>query len=36
MFQIEDVSRINMYGSAAACIENTQEQLRKYCHCKST
>ncbi|XP_054271598.1 uncharacterized protein LOC128993578 [Macrosteles quadrilineatus] len=33
--RIEDVSRINMYGSAAACIENTQEQLRKFCHCKT-
>lgn len=34
--RIEDISRINMYGSAASCIENTQEQLRKYCHCKNT
>lgn len=33
-FQYSDVSRINKYGNDSACIEDTQEQLRKYCHCK--
>ncbi|XP_039296130.1 uncharacterized protein LOC111050348 isoform X2 [Nilaparvata lugens] len=32
--KIEEVSRINKYGAAARCIENTQEQLRKFCYCK--
>uniref|UniRef100_A0A1B6DNU0 Sulfatase N-terminal domain-containing protein n=2 Tax=Clastoptera arizonana TaxID=38151 RepID=A0A1B6DNU0_9HEMI len=32
--RIEDVSRINKYGTDAACIEQSQEQLRKYCYCK--
>lgn len=34
--KVEDVSRINQYGSQARCIENTQEQLRKFCYCKES
>ncbi|KAK9504055.1 hypothetical protein O3M35_010490 [Rhynocoris fuscipes] len=35
-FRIEDVSRINEYGPQARCIEQTQEQLRKFCYCKDS
>ncbi|KAF5298478.1 hypothetical protein FQR65_LT01257 [Abscondita terminalis] len=31
---ISDVSRINMYGKQARCIENDLPHLRKYCYCK--
>lgn len=34
--QVEDISRINEYGSQAKCIEQSQEQLRKYCYCKDS
>uniref|UniRef100_T1IUT3 DUF229 domain-containing protein n=1 Tax=Strigamia maritima TaxID=126957 RepID=T1IUT3_STRMM len=30
-----DISRVNKYGQAAECVEETQEQLRKYCYCKT-
>ena len=32
--KISDVSRINMYGSQARCVENSLFHLRKYCYCK--
>ncbi|XP_046142481.1 uncharacterized protein LOC114874273 [Osmia bicornis bicornis] len=32
--KISDVSRINMYGSQARCVENSLYHLRKYCYCK--
>lgn len=32
--KLSDVSRINMYGKQARCIENDLPQLRKYCYCK--
>ncbi|XP_059486350.1 uncharacterized protein LOC132202977 [Neocloeon triangulifer] len=32
--KVDDISRINKYGSAAHCVENTLEHLRKYCYCK--
>ncbi|KAJ8921099.1 hypothetical protein NQ315_015897 [Exocentrus adspersus] len=32
--RLSDISRINMYGSQARCIENDLPQLRKYCYCK--
>ncbi|KAJ8665353.1 hypothetical protein QAD02_007015 [Eretmocerus hayati] len=32
--KISDVSRINMYGSQARCVENHLFHLRKYCYCK--
>ncbi|KAJ8983434.1 hypothetical protein NQ317_005899 [Molorchus minor] len=32
--KLSDVSRINMYGRQARCIENDLPQLRKYCYCK--
>lgn len=31
---LSDVSRINMYGRQARCVENDLPQLRKYCYCK--
>lgn len=31
--KLSDVSRINLYGSQARCIENTFPNLRKYCYC---
>lgn len=31
---ISDISRINMYGKQARCIENDFPNLRKYCYCK--
>lgn len=31
---LNDVSRINMYGKQARCIENEFPNLRKYCYCK--
>ena len=30
----EDISRINKYGSAAACVERNIPFLRPYCYCK--
>lgn len=32
--KLSDVSRINMYGRQARCIENEFPNLRKYCYCK--
>lgn len=32
--KLSDVSRINMYGRQARCVENDLPQLRKYCYCK--
>ncbi|CAK9833930.1 hypothetical protein ANTRET_LOCUS10540 [Anthophora retusa] len=32
--KISDISRINMYGSQAKCVENSLYHLRKYCYCK--
>lgn len=32
--KISDVSRINMYGSQARCVEHSLFYLRKYCYCK--
>lgn len=32
--KLSDISRINMYGSQARCVENDLPQLRKYCYCK--
>lgn len=32
--KITDVSRINMYGSQARCVENHLFDMRKYCYCK--
>ncbi|XP_058788866.1 uncharacterized protein LOC131662900 [Phymastichus coffea] len=32
--KISDVSRINMYGSQARCVEHHLFHLRKYCYCK--
>ncbi|KAF5295399.1 hypothetical protein FQA39_LY13060 [Lamprigera yunnana] len=31
---LSDISRINMYGRQAKCIENDLPHLRKYCYCK--
>lgn len=31
--KISDISRINMYGSQARCVENDLPDLRKYCYC---
>ncbi|KAJ8960982.1 hypothetical protein NQ318_020286 [Aromia moschata] len=32
--KLSDVSRINMYGNQARCVEKGLPQLRKYCFCK--
>ncbi|KAJ3655287.1 hypothetical protein Zmor_014422 [Zophobas morio] len=32
--KMSDISRINMYGKQARCIENDYPHLRKYCYCK--
>lgn len=32
--RLSDVSRINMYGRQARCVENDLPQLRKYCFCR--
>ncbi|CAH1960011.1 unnamed protein product [Acanthoscelides obtectus] len=32
--KLGDISRINMYGRQARCIENDLPQLRKYCYCR--
>lgn len=32
--RLSDVSRINMYGRQARCVENDLPQLRKYCYCR--
>ncbi|VEN63461.1 unnamed protein product [Callosobruchus maculatus] len=32
--KLSDISRINMYGRQARCIENDLPQLRKYCYCR--
>lgn len=34
MLKIEDISRINMYGRQARCVEKELPHLRKYCYCK--
>lgn len=31
--KLKDISRTNMYGSQARCIENDYPNLRKYCYC---
>lgn len=33
--RLSDVSRINMYGRQARCVENDLPQLRKYCYCRN-
>lgn len=32
--KMTDISRINMYGRQARCVENDLPDLRKYCYCK--
>lgn len=32
--RMSDISRVNMYGSQARCIESKYPNLRKYCYCK--
>uniref|UniRef100_A0A8D9A8I7 Uncharacterized protein n=1 Tax=Cacopsylla melanoneura TaxID=428564 RepID=A0A8D9A8I7_9HEMI len=32
--KLEDISRINEYGSQASCIYDSFANLRKYCYCK--
>lgn len=32
--RLSDISRVNMYGSQARCVETTYPNLRKYCYCK--
>lgn len=32
--KMSDISRINMYGNQARCVENKFPHLRKYCYCK--
>ncbi|XP_044752089.1 uncharacterized protein LOC123311992 [Coccinella septempunctata] len=32
--RISDISRINMYGKQARCIEDSYPHLRKFCHCR--
>lgn len=32
--KMSDISRINVYGSQARCIEQDLPDLRKYCYCK--
>ncbi|XP_034238528.1 uncharacterized protein LOC117643644 [Thrips palmi] len=32
--RVQDVSRINKYGSAAHCVMAANQDLRKYCYCK--
>lgn len=32
--KMSDISRINMYGRQARCIEDEFPHLRKYCYCK--
>ncbi|KAK9890548.1 hypothetical protein WA026_010624 [Henosepilachna vigintioctopunctata] len=34
VIRMSDISRINMYGKQAKCIEDNFPNLRKYCHCK--
>lgn len=31
---INDISRVNMYGSQAKCVENSYPHLRKFCNCQ--
>lgn len=31
--EMKDISRINMYGTQARCVENDLPDLRKYCYC---
>lgn len=31
--EIKDISRINMYGSQAKCVQDDLPDLRKYCYC---
>lgn len=33
--KISDISRTNMYGRQARCVEKTLPFLRKYCFCKN-
>lgn len=33
--RISDISRVNMYGSQAKCVERNFPHLRKYCYCKN-
>lgn len=35
LVRISDISRINMYGKQARCIEDNYPHLRKFCHCKN-
>lgn len=32
--KISDISRVNMYGQQARCVENELPHLRKYCYCR--
>lgn len=32
--KISDISRVNMYGSQARCVEDSYPNLRKYCNCE--
>lgn len=32
--RLSDISRINMYGRQARCVEKELPQLRKYCYCR--
>jgi hypothetical protein len=32
---MEDVSRLNLYGDQAKCIYQTHQHLRQFCHCKN-
>lgn len=32
--KLSDVSRVNMYGKQARCIEENYPNLRKYCYCR--
>lgn len=31
--EMKDISRINMYGSQARCVQDDLPDLRKYCYC---
>lgn len=34
ILRMSDVSRVNMYGKQARCVEDKYPHLRKYCYCK--
>ncbi|CAO1414781.1 unnamed protein product [Diamesa serratosioi] len=34
--KLSDISRVNKYGSQAACIYESNPEIRKYCYCKPT